>query len=144
MTTEQALVGNRVIGRFLGFKINPNGFAQVGKMSMDFNELNHSGCPCYHHSFGWLMSVWENIAFIQSLNDVVGAKVHIDDMGIGGSGVSIKAFSLKVEENKVREKFISFEVIEDCGEGNEHLTNKNLLDCVYKVCVEFILWYEKQ
>ena len=139
MTNEQAINGNKAIGRFLGYKMLPNGRGILEKYNLDFNELNHSGCPCYHDNFSWLIKVWVAIGEIRKLNQTDAAKIFIDEMSIGSGGTYIKAYGKTVQE-----KFSSFEIIEECGEGNENFTNKNLLDCVYKVCVEFILWYEKQ
>lgn len=140
MTREQAIDGNKAIGRFLGCKILQNGHGILNKRSLDFNEINHSGCPFYHNNFSWLMDVWEAIGKIRNLNNSDAAKIYLDDMSISSSGACIKAYSIPL----VKDKFISFEVIEDYGEGNENLTNKELLDCVFKVCVEFVKWYEKQ
>ena len=139
MTREQAIEGNKVIGRFMGYKMTPGGFGSKNKRTIDFNELTHSGCPSFHDEFSWLMRVWEEISRIRDLNNSDEANMYIDDMSISSHSSSIKAYGKTVQD-----KFIGFEVIQDWGIGNEHLTNKNLLDCVFKVCVEFIKWYETQ
>lgn len=142
MTNEQIISGNRVVAKFIGYKILPSGYGHKGKRTLNFIETGYSNNPFYHNDFDWLMVVWNKIAELRDKNNTDETKIYLDGMEISSHSCRIKAYPYPVHEGS--NSFIAFEVIEDYGEGNEELTNKTLQDCVFKCCVQFIEWYNKQ